>query len=593
YQPIYERECGKTPFGYKAWERLLTMSNLRNDAKHSRELTEANEKHSCAVTEEDKKSELALRKQVMGKVYYQEAYAAFEKAEKMPDGPARVKQWREAAALYKVALEKEPGRDEAPEAAMNGALAYKQVGDYDQAIEMYGLFIKAYGNDETLDKLKKENTPSPKCAIEGRTSCTKYEERVSFLKRADDTLAASYVLFFNYRTAAETYDTISRNQRFTEDDRRKAARNAVVLYANMGDRDKMTSSRATFLALKPSAEQKADIDYLVASADLKAWDEKGTDDGVNRQARIKAIGTMESYFNANKNTPQASAYTVQAAYNVAKMMRAGRDGKANDWCKNTIQAFDKFKNGAATKNGHNEALGSVQADMAAECAFHTVDDKMKADFDYDTGHHRYTGVIDQVKKKFDDDVKKANDTYFKQLQDIISRYESRPWSVAARARQGSLYDSCRTGLYNARPPGLRLYTDKEEKLLKLAETSDREDLQEQADAIRQKRREDWRSARERSLNDADAAMVKFYAEAVVWSRAWKVRNAAVDTAIQRLAFFTDILGDAKIRQLTQGIMDPETKQPFVYSDNFFLRSRPGAPPPPENNDLPHPLPVIP
>jgi outer membrane protein assembly factor BamD (BamD/ComL family) len=563
------------------------MAAVQNDPKRVRELTEIAQKRSCAVTEEDKAASNTMIKKAIGKVYYQEAYAAYDKAAHMPDGPARQKQWREAAALYKVALEKEPARDEAPEAAIFGALAYKQVGEYDQAIAMYQLFIKEYGNEENLNKLQKGSEgkpPDPK----------KYEERLKNLKLAYDTLAASYVLFFNYRSAAETYDTISRNQRFTEDDRRKAARNAVLLYANMGDKDKMVSSRGTFIALKPSAEQKADIDYLVATADMKTWDEKGSDDGVNHQARVKAIGSLESYFNANKGTPQASGYTVQAAYNVSKMLRAGRDvGKSLDWCKSTIQAFERYKQSAPQKGGHNEALGSVQADMAAECAFTAIDEKIKADFDYETNHHRYVGVVDQVKKKFEEDVKKAGDVYFKELQDVINRYESRPWSVAAVARQGSLYDSCRTGLYNSAPPGLKLYTDKEEKLLKMAETSDREDLQEQADALRQSRRVTWRDSRNRMLDDADAPMVKFYASAVVWSRAWKVRNSAVDHAIQRLAFFTDILGDAKIRALSQGIIDPETKRPFEYSDSFFLRSRPGASPPLEPNPVPNPLPVIP
>jgi len=38
---------------------------------------------------------------------------------------------------------------------MNGAYAYKQVGEYDKAIEMYELFIAKYGNEATLDKLEK------------------------------------------------------------------------------------------------------------------------------------------------------------------------------------------------------------------------------------------------------------------------------------------------------------------------------------------------------------------------------------------------------------------------------------------------------
>ncbi len=118
-------------------------------------------------------------------------------------------------------------------------------------------------------------------------------------------------------------------------------------------------------------------------------------------------------------------------------------------------------------------------------------------------------------------------------------------------------------------------------------------MQEQADAIRQKRREDWRSARERSLNDADKAMVKFYVEAVVWGRAWKVRNPAVDYAIHKLAFYTDILGDAKLREFSQGIIDPETKKPFEYRDGLFLRTRPGMTPPLTPDGMPAPLPVVP
>jgi hypothetical protein len=507
----------------------------------------------------------------------------------MPDGPERIKAWREAAALYRVALEKAPARDEAPEAAMNGAQAYKQVGDYDQAIEMYTLFIKEYGSEQNLAKLEKGD---PAASPPKPADPAKYGERVKFLKQAYDALSSSYVLFFNYRTAAETYDTISRNSRFQQPARRDAARNAALLYANIGDRDKMTASRSTFMGLNPPPEQKADIDFLVASADYKAWDEHGPDEGANHSARLKAVGTMDAYYTNSRNNLAANAYVVQAAYNSAKLRRAGRDPKADEWCKATIGAFERFRGTAPVVDGKNKALGSIQADMAAECAYRALDERIKQEFDYETGHHRYAGVIDRVKKTFDDDIKKG-ELYFNLLQEVITKFESRPWSVAARARQGSLYDSCRTGLFNARPPGLKLYTDKEEKLLKLAETSDRDDLQEQADAIRQKRREDWRSARERSLNDADKAMVKFYVEAVTWGRAWKVRNPPVDFAIQRLAFFTDILGDAKLREFSQGIIDPETKQPFQYRDGVFLRSRPGMTPPLTPDGLPAPLPVVP
>jgi hypothetical protein len=590
FDPIYKEQCGKTEWGYKAWERLTTMSNLENNVEESRKLAEAAVAKSCAVTQEQKVAEGDISKRTISGGYYIDAFKAFEKAEKMPDGPDRPKAYREAAALYKIALEKAPARDEAPEAAMNGAYSYKKVGEYDQAIAMYELFIKEYGNEDNLKKLEKGDAqatppkpPDPK----------RYAERVKYLKDAYDALSSSYVLFFNYRQAAETYDTIAKNQRFEHAARRDAARNAVLLYANIGDHDKMISSRQTFMDLQPPAEQKADIDFLVASADLKAWDETGPDEGANHGARVKALGTMQAYYSANKGNTGASQFVVQAAYHSSKLFAAGRDtAKAKDWCKNTRDAFDRYRGAVGLVEGKSKAIGSVEADMAAECAYRAVEERIKEDFDYDTGHHRYVGVIDKVKKAFDDDLKKANDVYFKDLQNVITAYGSRNWSVAARARQGSLYDSCRTGLYNARPPGLKLYTPKEEKLLKMAETSDRDDLQQQADAIRQKRREDWRSARERSLNDADQAMVKFYAEAIAWAKAYKVRNSAVDFAIQRLAFFTDIIGDAKLREWTQGIVDPETNKPFEYQDGLFLRTRPGMTPPLTPDGLPAPLPVV-
>ncbi len=43
--------------------------------------------------------------------------------------------------MYEAALLAAPARDEAPEAAINGASAYKQVGEFGKAIEMYDKFI--------------------------------------------------------------------------------------------------------------------------------------------------------------------------------------------------------------------------------------------------------------------------------------------------------------------------------------------------------------------------------------------------------------------------------------------------------------------
>ena len=151
-KPLYDQYCGKNEWGFKAWEKLFSMAALENNIPESRKLAEG---RSCAFDEESRVAEGPLRKRVIQGAAYADARGLYDDAEKMPDGPAKQKKWREAAAAYKVALEAAPDRDEAPEAAMNGAYAYKQVGEYDKAIEMYELFIAKYGNEATLEKLEK------------------------------------------------------------------------------------------------------------------------------------------------------------------------------------------------------------------------------------------------------------------------------------------------------------------------------------------------------------------------------------------------------------------------------------------------------
>ncbi|MFO0550408.1 MAG: hypothetical protein U0271_18580 [Polyangiaceae bacterium] len=583
FYPMYATECGNSPFGAKAWSKLKSMAALEENIDETRKLAEAVIQKPCATTEEGKIAEQEEAVKIQKRGYYIDAAQAYEAAEKMPPGPERDAQWRKAAALYKTALEKAPSHDEAPEAAMWGANAYKQVGEYDDAIAMYELFIKEYGNE---DRLKALENGDPKANPPVEKNLEKYEKRRKNLKDAYDALASAHALFFNYRAAAETNDTISRNKRFDEADRRQAAMNALILYANMGDEDKMLAARKTLGENKPSVEQTMEADFLIANSDLKDWNENGSDDGSNKSARLKAMGSMEAYYLKNRNTKEAARFNVNAAYLAAKMHRVGKDAKAVEWCQNTMKAFDTFKSSP-------DAAGSLEADMAAECAYRAVDEELKAKFDYDTGHHRYTGVIDKVKQQYEKDVKEANDVWFPKLQAVIDQYASAKWTVAARARQGSLYDSCRTGLYNATPPAVKLYTDAEEKALKRAEDSNDDALLEKADQIRQTRREQWRALRENELGEADRAMVKFYVEATLIAKMYKVRNEGSELAIRRLAFFTDILGNPKMREYSQVVVDPETKANFKYEDNIFLRTRPGLTSDPAADGMPSPLPVAP
>ena len=74
-------------------------------------------------------------------------------------------------------------------------------------------------------------------------------------------------------------------------------------------------------------------------------------------------------------------------------------------------------------------------------------------------------------------------------------------------------------------------------------------------------------------------MVRGYAEAIEWAKVGEVQVDAADKAIGRLAFFTDIIGDDKLRNHTTGVKIPAKgggpPTDFIYQDKMYLRMRRG------------------
>jgi outer membrane protein assembly factor BamD (BamD/ComL family) len=579
FKPLYDQYCGGNEWGYKSWEKLISMSNFEGNADESRKLAEGK---SCAYDAESAKAEDSIRKPVKQGVAYLDARKLYEEAEKMPDGPDRAKKWREAAAAYKVALDAAPDRDEAPEAAMNGAFAYKQVGEYDKAIEMYELFNSKYGNEQSLTKLQ---SGDPKAKPPVAADPKKYEERVKYLQGSYDALAGAYVLFFNYPRAAQTYDTISTNPHFAQADRRNAARQALSLYASLGDQGGMTRSRQRFQELGASPKEIAEADFIVASAELKRWDQYSGDQGANAAARRSAQRAMDDYYTTNVKKDAAAQFVVQAAYWSAKTRKAISAADTNKYWDQTISAFEKWKRLAPTEGGKNSALGSREAGMAAEAEFTELDEDDQKNFDYDSGFHHYAGTSVEVVAEYQKDAGEAKKRYDK-LQHVADAYVSPEWTTAAIARQGSLYDSLRTGLYNTRAPQLKIFDAKTEAVLKKAENSDNPDLQEKADALRVKVQNAWRDRRDQELNSADQIMVDRYGNAVVLAKRYSVSNPEVTRAIRRLAFFTDVIGEAKMQQYGASVKD------LNYTPGMFPRMRPGQDAAPAPQGLPAPLPAF-
>jgi len=176
--------------------------------------------------------------------------------------------------------------------------------------------------------------------------------------------------------------------------------------------------------------------------------------------------------------------------------------------------------------------------------------------------------------------------WFDKLQHVFDEYASPEWATASVARQGSLYDSLRTGLYNTRAPELKIFDAKTEALLKRAENSDNPDLQEKADAARVNANKTWRDKKEQELGSADSIVVERYALSVVLAKRYNVSNPQVIRAIRRLAFLTDVIGEAKMKQYTSGVKD------LNYTEGMFPRMRPGISSAPPPSGAPAPLPAF-
>ena len=136
---------------------------------------------------------------------------------------------------------------------------------------------------------------------------------------------------------------------------------------------------------------------------------------------------------------EAAQYVVKAAYHAAKIRQAGartrkaRSGARTPSRRSTSSRLRRRPTERAARSARS------QADMAAECAYRALDEELKAKFDYDTGHHRYAGVIDKVKETFEKDMTKANDVWFTELQTVIDdvRVARSGRSRLARARARS------------------------------------------------------------------------------------------------------------------------------------------------------------
>jgi hypothetical protein len=300
----------------------------------------------------------------------------------------------------------------------------------------------------------------------------------------------------------------------------------------------------------------------------------------------------------------AAKYCLEAVYNIAKMRKAIGDGY-RPWFKTTITAWERWKTLAPQKNGKSEALLPPSVDYVAEAEFTLLDEDIREKYENE-GRHKYVGAVEDVVGKVDpktgavtkagkyQENAKEGDKWDRELDRIGRAYPSVEWVPAIFARQGSLWDTLRTGLYNTVPPGLKYFTAAQEAQLKVLEGSGRQDLEDKAAEIRDQVKAGWRSKKESELRAADALMTKKYAQAIFIARTYNVRNPQVTRAVGRLAYFTDILGEAKMREYVTATQDPvDGTRKLAYTDGQYVQTRPGMTSLPAANGMANGSPVAP
>jgi tetratricopeptide (TPR) repeat protein len=611
FKGIYQQHCGKDALGYEAWKRLIVMSNLQKDAARSRELAEAEKKSSCAKTEGqvDEERKGVLTDLVLQNAAFEDANKVFEQAKVARPGPEKDALWRKAGKMYEDALRAAPSHKDAPAAAINSAFCYKQVGEFNKAIDLYQLFISNYGSEDILDRLEKGGV-DPQTKQKAGPDLEQYKERIKYLGMAYDALSTTYYGFFAYQRAAESFGRIANNPRFDEARRSNAARIGMVLYSNLGDRTNMVRMYDIMVdpKMRLTPDKRAEADYLKASFDYGQWNPTGVESAGNSGARTQAIATLTQFHTANKNRPESSRFVLESAYRIAKMMQSANDPGYRNWFKTTIADWQAFRSRPAAfttpdgKQGQIQATDAPYADYGGEADFTLVDEQVRTSFDYATGHHHYTGTVGEVIKQVDKDLGEAEKTWRPQLETVATKYGSFQWAAAATARIGTLYDSVRTGLDLVAP---KYFTaDQQAKLDKLqkiadqlnaANQTDQADKVQQAiddtkDAVRGK----WRSTKDQYLEVCNQKLVGKYVTAALIARKYNVKDASVQNAVSRLAFFTDYLGDDKMKGYVENTPDPlSPSSKLVYVSGEFLQWRSGVVATPPANGAPLPLPAAP
>lgn len=174
--------------------------------------------------------------------------------------------------------------------------------------------------------------------------------------------------------------------------------------------------------------------------------------------------------------------------------------------------------------------------------------------------HTYRGTVEDVlgtsstKGRYPANAEEA-EQWDKALEALVSGNKP-DWAPVVFARQGAVFDVLRDGLDRTQLASLTYFTPSQERQLKALENSGRPELSDRAAELRDQVKTGADQKRARALDAASTQMVRRYASAVALAQKTNVRHPLVDQAIARLAHYTGILGEARMREYVTSTPDP-------------------------------------
>lgn len=289
-------EKTKSPLACRAWSRLLTIAHLEQDIAANRRAATALFDDACTAA-----SHLPRGK---GCVFGSTAWELLRRADADTDPASRRSRYLEAAEAYERELLGAPERDDAVEAAFNGAYAYKLGGHIERGIRLYEVLASSYAGEARLEELEKQDTK-------------RYQEHVTYLLSSLERSAAARVMTFDYEAAAAAYERIAGHARFAVADRRRAAVNAVLLRAALGETEAAASARTLALSWTATVPEKVKMDFAMATAGVDPGPPTAADNAAVRAERARIRGALEKLVKAYQRAPEAAEYVQRAAQRIS------------------------------------------------------------------------------------------------------------------------------------------------------------------------------------------------------------------------------------------------------------------------------------